>query len=72
MEIYSTYDEHGTVIANICAGFYPDEPEKNGLAPGAQIISFAVWDAIDCEYGSHRAITKAVCLNHFLFKQNFV
>uniref|UniRef100_A0AC35GLR2 Peptidase S8/S53 domain-containing protein n=1 Tax=Panagrolaimus sp. PS1159 TaxID=55785 RepID=A0AC35GLR2_9BILA len=59
LEICATYDEHGTVIANICAGFYPEEPEKNGLAPGAQIISFAVWDARDCEYGSHRAITRA-------------
>uniref|UniRef100_A0A914PJW8 Peptidase S8/S53 domain-containing protein n=1 Tax=Panagrolaimus davidi TaxID=227884 RepID=A0A914PJW8_9BILA len=44
LEIYATNAGHGSVNANICAGFYPDEPEKNGLAPGAQIISFAVAD----------------------------
>uniref|UniRef100_A0A914QBJ6 Peptidase S8/S53 domain-containing protein n=1 Tax=Panagrolaimus davidi TaxID=227884 RepID=A0A914QBJ6_9BILA len=60
LEIYATNTEHGSTIANICAGFYPDEPEKNGLAPGAQIISFDVWDARDGEYGSCRAITKAL------------
>uniref|UniRef100_A0A914Q3D0 Peptidase S8/S53 domain-containing protein n=1 Tax=Panagrolaimus davidi TaxID=227884 RepID=A0A914Q3D0_9BILA len=42
LEIYSAYDNHGSVISQIAAANFPKNPEKNGLAPGAQIVAMSV------------------------------
>ncbi len=38
-QLVSMCSSHGTHVASIAAANFPDDPAKNGLAPGAQIVS---------------------------------
>jgi len=64
VSIVCDISSHGTHAAGICAACHPDEPARNGVAPGAQIISLKIADTrLDCmETGMGLARAFAHCV----------
>ncbi|OMH83599.1 Tripeptidyl-peptidase 2 [Zancudomyces culisetae] len=64
VSIVTAAGSHGTHVAGILAGNHPNQPEMNGVAPGAQLISLKIGDhrlgSLEVGAGLSRALLSLV------------
>uniref|UniRef100_A0AC34GAM1 Peptidase S8/S53 domain-containing protein n=1 Tax=Panagrolaimus sp. ES5 TaxID=591445 RepID=A0AC34GAM1_9BILA len=69
LKIFVSYKEHGSLVANVAAAHFPNEPDKDGLAPGAQIVSMGVLHSHSNGSIFEQIVLKAV--SHGIYKRHF-
>ena len=64
LSIIGMSGSHGTHVAGIVAANFPDEPQRNGIAPGAQLVVLKIGnlfiDSMETQKSLIRSVTAAV------------
>ena len=75
LSIVTDVGAHGTHVAGIVAAYFPDQPELNGIAPGAQIVAVKIGDnrlgSNSCATGEVRGCIAALLNECDLINQSY-